>query len=78
MAELLTPKLFTPGGMVDSRARKHILSADGKLERMFCLNCGQPSGWVSSDIPNMAVYVCTACVEKVGELPLPRLNIDTA
>lgn len=75
-SEYLKPKLFTPGGDFDSRARKHILSADGKLERMFCLSCGAPSGWVSAgDVnPNMAIYVCLNCVEKSGPPPLPRIG----
>ncbi len=76
--ERLDPRLFTPGHDFDSRAKKHILSLDGKLERMFCLSCGSPSGWVTADVPNMAIYVCSECVGKAGDLPLPRLNIDTA
>lgn len=76
MAELLSPSLFKPGGDMDSRTRKRILSADGRLERMFCLSCGAPSGWVTADVPDMAIYVCLKCTEEGGgPLPLPRLGI---
>jgi hypothetical protein len=71
------PRVYGHGGDLDSRMRKPKLSPDGSLERMFCISCGAPSGWVTTEVVSVATYVCPSCTEKGGgPIPgLPRLNV---
>ena len=50
------------------------LTQKGTLERAFCISCGRPGGWVSSEQLDSAIYVCSVCDRVNGPLPLPRLK----
>lgn len=69
------PKILARGHDFDARLRKPKLTSDGTLEKMFCISCGKPSGWVTSEVVSIATYVCLACTAANGPLPLPKLDI---
>lgn len=51
------------------------------LERCYCVNCGKPKGWVSTENmefirSNQVIVICDDCDEKMGTLPLAKLNIE--
>lgn len=65
-------------GELDSRLRRHktgeVFGTAGPLspqlwERCFCCNCGQGGSYVTKDTP--IVYLCNACFQQYGHLPLP-------
>ena len=68
-------------GEVDSRAKG--LTGPVKqhpiylLERVYCVYCGKPGGYVSVEsskyiAPFNVIHVCDTCHLTVGELPLQR------
>lgn len=51
------------------------------LERTFCVNCGKPKGWVSTESfdfisANQIIVICDDCESSLGEVPLIRANIE--
>ncbi len=69
------PKYLGRGHDLDSRLQRPKMTSDGTLERMYCVSCGAPSGWVTTEVVSIATYVCLACTATHGPLPLPRLDI---
>jgi hypothetical protein len=45
----------------------------GWMERLFCVNCSAPGGYVTEAASFGAFYLCDACVQKHGHLPLPQI-----
>ncbi len=43
-----------------------------KLEPIFCVNCGEPRGYVTTNIP-CVLFLCDECFETYGGLPLPEI-----
>ncbi len=43
---------------------------DGLNERIYCLSCGRPSGYVTRELPPGVIYICDDCTAKAGPLPL--------
>jgi len=53
--------------------RRH-KTVDGRLEVLYCLNCGRKAGAVTVELPPGVIYVCEACNERMGPLPLEAVN----
>lgn len=57
------------------------LTPDRRNERIYCVSCHHPGGFVSTDLPGV-IFLCDAmsacgcdCAGTKGELTLPRLAI---
>jgi uncharacterized protein YlaI len=65
------------GGMVTPQ-----FSKDGQLERVHCLNCGKPGGYVTAELPVAlrndpgVIYVCADCDGRLGALPAHAISFD--
>lgn len=45
----------------------------GQMERVYCVNCGADGGWVTKDWAAHVFYLCDACAEIHGTLPVPQI-----
>lgn len=52
--------------------RGTVRSPFGELERIYCVNCGNPGGVVTPGTP--IFYLCDGCAEQHGRLPLPEVE----
>lgn len=65
------------GGMT-----KPVVTPNGGLTKISCLNCGRPAGAVSSSIPPAlrghpgVIFVCEPCEAKVGSLPAQAISFE--
>jgi hypothetical protein len=66
---------------VDSRLRSgRVTHPTLNMERTYCVVCGKPKGWVSTETYNYVkmnniVVICDDCDHAMGSLPLPKANI---
>ena len=57
------------------------ITPNGRLQKVYCLNCGKPGGAVSAGIPAFlrgdpgVIYVCDACDGKLGSLPAQAVSL---
>lgn len=57
------------------------LAPDG-LERVYCLHCGTPGGYVTAELPPAlwhdpgVIYVCPECDAKFGRLPAHAISFE--
>lgn len=56
-------------GMIRKR-----LTLDGRLEVIYCLNCGKRAGAVTVELPPGVIYICDECEERMGPLPLEAVQ----
>lgn len=61
-------------------ATKPLITRNGQLERVSCLNCGKPGGAFTAGVPASLrndpgfIYICDECHARVGALPLPAIS----
>lgn len=47
------------------------------MERVFCANCGADGGLITAEWSPHVFYLCDACAETHGKLPLPEVPEKT-
>lgn len=61
----------------DARAQRSLGEKKSRLlgwmERVFCVNCGKDGGMVSKDWAAHIFYLCDACAQTHGHLPLMEI-----
>lgn len=80
MAEIIKPS------DLDSRVKETNLSIPSHhptlpLERTYCVSCGRPKGWVSTETydyirVNNIIVLCDTCNEALGPGGLPECPIE--
>lgn len=58
-----------PAGVV-----RPLYTPDGLNERLYCLSCGAPCGYVTRDLPPGVIYICDPCHARSGPLPLEAVS----
>lgn len=67
----------------DSRLKGYFVRdtrANQPLERTFCVNCGEPKGWVTNETSHTIrvtgiIAICDDCELALGEVPLLKADI---
>lgn len=66
---------------IDSRLKSgRVTHPTLNMERTYCVNCGKPKGWVSTETyefirANNVVVICETCEVEFGGLSLPTADI---